>query len=144
MARVKVWQPVNPEDLPLNLKESLRLANGSKSKRRLVVCEQVVVEVDSSSGAEVARLKEQIKILERVLDRRKKEVNLDDIYNIVKDTILKGQTISCSKQQWSVYRQALQRTAKWATDNNQPIYANIALNEIKRLDRLHNYGGDKN
>lgn len=142
MAKVKMWQPVAEDDLPAKLVAYLHLANGSNPKRRLAVCEQVVLQVEESSSPEITRLKEQVKVLERVLDRKKKEVKVEDVYTTVKAAIRQGQTISCSKQRYPAYREALHKTVAWAIDDKQPIYANIALNEVKRLDRLHDYKGE--
>lgn len=144
MAKVKVWQPLATEDLPLGLASSLRAANHNQPRRQWMVCEQVVVTTEDTSSAELLRLKEQVKALERALDRRKKEVTTQDVYPLVRDKISKGETISCGKEQYPIYRQALKRFVEYADAALEHTFGNIARNEIRRLDRLHGYSVDEN
>lgn len=140
MARIKIWQPIATDDLPLGLASSLRVAN-RESKRNWVVCRQAIVDDMGASQAEILRLREQVHGMERVIERLKKggAVPIADVYTQVKEAVMKGQTIGCLKSQWPEYRAALQRVAAWATDNKQAVYANIALNEVRRLDRVFEY-----
>lgn len=140
MAKIKVWQPLAIDDLPVGLASSLRVAN-RESKRNWAVCRQVVVDDTGVSQAEILRLREKVHDMERVIERLKKggTMPVTDVYTQVKDTIMQGKTISCAKGRWSEYRAALHKLAAWATDNKQGVYANIALNEVRRLDRVFEY-----
>lgn len=140
MARIKVWYPMGQNDLPATLRLALQAAN-RESKRNWAVCQQVVVDDNAASQAEILRLREQVRNMERVIERLKKggSVPITDVYSQVKEAVMKGQTIGCLKSQWPQYREALQRVASWAIDNKQAVYANIALNEVRRLDRVFEY-----
>lgn len=145
MAKTKVWMPISVSDLPVAVREGLRLAI-AQSGRNWQVCEPVILDVPESSDAELARLREQIRILERLVDRQRKQLPAvqgpPDILSVVKEAVTKGQLVHCDKQEYPEYRQALHKVASQAIENRQSVYHNIALNEVKRLDRLHGYKED--
>lgn len=141
MPRIKLWEPIDPDDLPVGLASSLRVAN-RESKRKWAVCQQVVIDVVQVSAAEVLRLKEQVEMLQRQLERKgvvgNQHINYDAM---VKAKIMAGNVVQCGKAEYPEVRAALQKLAAKSVEDGQSIYANIARNEVRRLDKLHGYLG---
>ena len=53
----------------------------------------------------------------------------------LKSTILAGRTVQCEAEEYPEIRTQLQELAGEWIDNKQTIYAQIALMEVKRLDK---------
>lgn len=144
MPRSKIWQPIVEDELPAGLKYALELANQT-SKRNWRICKQQVVEVAEVSSAELTRLKEQVRVLQSQIERYrsgKAKVIIDpqvEIYEHVKNTVMLGRTFNLRKSEYPAYREVIQMFAAELESSNQSVYRNIALNEIRRLDRLHGY-----
>ena len=51
--------------------------------------------------------------------------------------VYKGKPVSCTKEQYPEVRSALQESAGRWIDAGQDIRAVIALEEVKRLDKIH-------
>lgn len=133
--REKRWVPLKLDDLPPSLLYALNTAN-RESRRNWLVCEQKVVEVPDSDSAEIARLRQKVQVLERQLARRKiPDQNEVEVY--VRDRVAHGQVVVCSQEDWPQYRQALQKLAAELLDKRQGVFANIALNEVRRLDTVY-------
>jgi len=49
---------------------------------------------------------------------------------------MEGNLVECTKEEYPFIRSELQKVAGWMIDNNQGIRVTIALNEVKRLDKL--------
>jgi len=152
MARSKIWLPVEQSKIPASLQGALRVLN-STSRRNWVLCEQVMVETPEASQAEILRLREINESLKKQLQLERKKPGgmlettqqIKDhaaIYQEVKGLILRGQVVQCSKENYREYRRALQEVAANMVDTNQDVYANIALNEVRRLDRKFIVSGE--
>lgn len=139
MPKSKLWLPVASDDLPLGLQQALQLANNEK-RRQWAVCKQSVVNIPESSHAEIARLKEQVRILRSQLEQRRQPMQpAQTVKATVKALVMGGQPIRCLKEQYPAYRKALLEVLREIEGEGWTVYANIARNEIRRLDRLHNY-----
>ena len=55
--------------------------------------------------------------------------------NMVKQTLMTGNIVQCSRGEYLSVRRYLQEFAAESIDGGQTIYATIALNEVKRLDK---------
>lgn len=56
--------------------------------------------------------------------------------NEIKQTVMNGKCIDCTKDEYHQFvRKGLQDFAGESIDNGQVIYTQIALNEVKRLDK---------
>ena len=54
------------------------------------------------------------------------------------EAVSRGNLVKCSKEDYhSEVRTALQKYASEMIDDGQDIYAQIALNEVKRLDKIY-------
>lgn len=144
MAKVKVWQPVALDDLPLGLLYALNAAN-QEPKRNWMVCEAKVLSVEPTDSAEVQALKRKIELLQRQLEsRRVSPVPTTPIDTLVRESIMHGQVIKCSADVWPEFRAALKRLAGKLLADGAQVYANVALNEIRRLDRVHGFKEEEN
>lgn len=60
-------------------------------------------------------------------------------YDEIKEKIRQGQLIDCEKEEYSNIRIHIQNVACFYIDNNDAFRAQIALAEVKRLDKKFNY-----
>lgn len=61
-----------------------------------------------------------------------KQKAISDVYN--------GESVGCTKEQYPEIRTALQEAAGRWIDAGQDTRAIIALEEVKRLDKIHKFG----
>lgn len=84
----------------------------------------------------------------KVLDIRKENIEntvqvskqeLEDKKNYVRNTIMKGNGITCTKEEYLTYRDILQEIAGDNIEEGTNVYSMIALQEIQRLDDQFGY-----
>jgi len=61
---------------------------------------------------------------------------MNNINAYIKKCVMEGNLVECTKEEYPFIRSELQKVAGWMIDNNQGIRVTIALNEVKRLDKL--------
>ena len=59
--------------------------------------------------------------------------------NEYRDAIYQGHTLDISKEDWPKERSVVQAIAGEFVDQGDGLRAMIALQEVQRLDRLHNF-----
>lgn len=138
MTKSKIWQPIALDDLPAALKYALAIAN-KEAKRNWTVCQPVVVTTTEASHAELTRLKEQVRVLRSQLEQRRQPKPGVDVKAVVKAAVMGGQPIKVLREQYPEYRKALLEVRAEVAKEGWTTHANIAANEIRRLDRLFDY-----
>lgn len=145
MPKSKMWQPVALDDLPAALRHALQNAN-AQGKRNWSVCKSIIVTMPNGSPAEIARLREMVRVLNKQLERYRngqsplyKQKSASEIYEEVKTSVSRGQVLRVAAGEWPRYRAALLTVAEFFAANSQPTLRNIAMSEVRRLDRNFNY-----